>query len=247
MQITSSEKFSNLEIEEPLPAISNSKISDTAQGTIERLKETFTLPNIILGTFWAAYAVKNVYPSPMEMLKTSPVTNVLLGTCLAAHTVQILYPQIVEHGSFHLPKILKGEVWRLATSKILHSDLLHLFVNMLALYNNGPEIEKNWGVSGFGQIAAMATAAHVIGASVISPTTKSIGLSGVLCGMKGALLAQSLKGNIIDFGGIVSNFGKFIASDYITSKICEKTLGIKIGLVAHASGFVAGVIFGTIK
>lgn len=244
MQITSLENFSIAKIEKKLPARSNSKIPDASKSTIEKLKKTFTLPNTILGAFWTGYAVKNIAPGPTEMLKTSPITNALLGTCLAAHTVKILYPKIVEHGSFHLPKILEGEVWRLATGPILHANLLHLFLNMFALYNNGPKIEKNWGASGFAQIAVMATVANVIGASVISPNRKSIGLSGVLYGMKGALLAHSLKGNTADFGNI---FGEFMVSEYIIAKIYEKTLGMKLDMVAHVAGFVAGMAFGTMK
>lgn len=171
-------------------------------------------------------------------------TNALLGVCLAAHAAAIVYPGIRKQGSFYLPNILKGEVWRLATSLVLHHGVLHLLLNMHALYKEGPKIEKNWGARGFAQIAAMATATEVIAASIVSPNMNALGLSGVLFGMQGALVAYSLKGNRKDISHVFKKTGSFIFKEYIITQIMRNALGINISLVSHVSGFIGGMLFG---
>lgn len=42
-------------------------------------------------------------------------------------------------------KVLSGELWRLVTPIFLHSDLLQLFINMLALYWAGTRLEDRYG------------------------------------------------------------------------------------------------------
>lgn len=201
-------------IEESGPVDINTKISKAMQGAMETLKEKFT------------------------------PTNVLLGVCLATHAVTILYPDILNHGSFYLPNIWKGEVWRLATSLVLHQGLLHLVSNMHALYTEGPKVEKNWGARGFAQISAIATAANVITASVVSPTMNGVGFSGVLSGMEGALVARSLKEKRKDIVNILSKTGTYIVKEYLVTQIIKNVFGMNISLISHVSGFAGGMIFG---
>lgn len=204
----------NPTIEESASTGITARISQAVQDAIKTLKEKFT------------------------------PTNVLLGTCLAIHAVAIKYPNIVVQGLFHLPSILEGEVWRLGTFVVLHANLIHLFANMYVLSKRGPEFEKIWGARGFVQITAIATAANAIALAVISPAAKSLGFSGVICGMEAALTARSLKEEGKGIQPILIATGSFVAKEIITSVAVKIILGMNISLICHFSGFAAGFVFG---
>lgn len=52
---------------------------------------------------------------------------------------------LVEFGCYSVPKIARGEIWRLLTPVFLHGGLWHLFFNMLVLYWAGSILEELYG------------------------------------------------------------------------------------------------------
>ena len=48
-------------------------------------------------------------------------------------------------GAEYLPDILNGQIWRLVLPAFLHADILHLLLNMWALYHLGGAIETFYG------------------------------------------------------------------------------------------------------
>jgi membrane associated rhomboid family serine protease len=168
----------------------------------------------------------------------------LLGVCLATHAVSyMIYPVGLYYGAFHVPKILEGEVWRLATNEILHANILHLGLNMRALLLLGPEIEKNWGVQGFAKIAAMSIVLKGLAQAAFRPEEYLVGLSGVIYGLDGALTAKDFKGKE-GVVGILKSAAKLTATEYLFAAAVDYLFGAKISFIAHLSGFVAGTVFG---
>src|SRR5271166_3324991 len=98
--------------------------------------------------------------------------------------------------------IFRGFVWQLVTYAFLHSGLLHILFNMLALWMFGAQLEQDWGYKIFMQFyffcavgAALVTVAvsftGLLGASPIVPT---VGASGAIFGLLlafGVLHAES--------------------------------------------------------
>jgi rhomboid protease GluP len=80
-----------------------------------------------------------------------------------------------------------GGWWTLLTANYLHGSILHIFFNMMALYQIGPLIAQMYGAYRF---LAIYTLSGVIGfwISYIAGIPLTIGASAALCGLIGAAL-----------------------------------------------------------
>eukprot|EP00899_Mesostigma_viride_P004954 jgi/Mesvir1/1445/Mv14436-RA.1 len=90
------------------------------------------------------------------------------------------------------PNIVAGEYYRVFTSIFLHAGLLHLGANTLALLSVGPEAEAVLGYRTFGVVYLFSG----LGGSIISfllTDNTSVGASGALFGLVGALVAYFLR------------------------------------------------------
>ncbi len=89
----------------------------------------------------------------------------------------------------------EGEWYRMITSGFLHYGLIHLLVNMYALWILGQAVEQMAGRTRFGLIYATSLAAGSLGALVLSPGALTAGASGAIYGLMGAIfIAQRAQG-----------------------------------------------------
>lgn len=84
---------------------------------------------------------------------------------------------------------LDGEFYRLATSIFLHGSVMHIFFNMFVLWTIGPQVERILGHARFLVLYLVAG----LGGAVVSytfsdPRTVSVGASGAIFGLMGALV-----------------------------------------------------------
>jgi rhomboid protease GluP len=97
-------------------------------------------------------------------------------------------------------QVLQGEVWRVFTYAFLHANLVHLLVNMFALYSLGGFLEALMGAArylmifcasalGGGIASAVAGAIHV---AMGGEPSSTVGASGAIWGLMGATLALVL-------------------------------------------------------
>lgn len=103
-------------------------------------------------------------PGPREnaipTLNESVVVRWLIGLCMVLYALNTIFTDqainaagqpvsvglLTYYGNFNVPEGINGlEFWRLFTYQFLHGNLLHLGMNMMALYVFGPLIEKWWG------------------------------------------------------------------------------------------------------
>ena len=100
---------------------------------------------------------------PLPTLEVSPAVRWLLGINIAVYlldemwrlslhtmqgTVQTGVPRF--YGNFNIPEAMnQWELWRLVTYQFIHGGLIHLALNMMALYVFGPMMEKWWGTRRF--------------------------------------------------------------------------------------------------
>jgi rhomboid protease GluP len=137
--------------------------------------------------------------------KNPPVTAILIAINLAVFIVDRAYsgagffsggisPAFREFALF-APSVIEGEYWRLFTAAFLHANLIHLFMNMLALWQMGPMAEQIFGSRRF---LLLYLVAGVLGNGVslfwkeIVPDllfAPSVGASGAIFGVMGAFLA----------------------------------------------------------
>ncbi len=121
-------------------------------------------------------------------------TRGVLVVVVAVSAAAMLFP---ESGLFELldkdnEAIRDGQVWRLLTPGLVHGGVLHLAMNMMVLNDVGRLVESLFGARKF----LVLLWASVLGGSLASFATNpnpSVGISGGLFGLVGAMLAVGLR------------------------------------------------------
>lgn len=93
-------------------------------------------------------------------------------------------------GAKYNPAIDQGEWWRLLTPMVLHGSVLHLLFNSWALYALGTGVEAAFGARRFLTIYLLAGLGGSMASYLFSPNALSVGASGAIFGLLGALAAR---------------------------------------------------------
>ena len=183
-------------------------------------------------------------------LPTPRVTLVLIALNVAAFVFSAMRgagwvvpdpDQLVAAGG-NLPALtLNGEPWRLVTAMFLHGGLIHLTMNMVCLWPGGQSAEYMFGRRSFLAIYLVSGLAGGIVSTARTTMIVSVGASGAVFGVFGAILAyllahrEQLEPTVRTKQ--LKSIGSFMALNLI--------LGISaagIDLAAHVGGFVAGFV-----
>lgn len=146
---------------------------------------------------------------------------------------------LVVLGAKYNPLIDQGEIWRLLTCAFLHSGLLHIACNMYSLYIIGPQIEQIYGVIKYLIIYIASCITSSLLSYLMSPSSISVGASGGIFGLMGALLAFA----IIERNKIQKKY----MSSLIQIIIINLFIGLSIKNIdnfAHIGGLAGGMTVG---
>ena len=168
---------------------------------------------------WLAILVSGATSSPLVRQLALRPTSTFRG---------VVYPGV--------PSVAEGDVWQLLTSTFAHVEVWHIGFNMLALYVLGPGLEAAIGRTRFlllYLISGLAGSATVMWFS--DPISLTLGASGAIFGLMGALLVVALK-----VGGDVRSIVGWIAINFVITFV----FGRLISWQGHVGGFVAGVLIG---
>ncbi len=153
------------------------------------------------------------------------------GTVIADHAV------CSAHGGTFSPGVADGGYWLLLTSVFTHQQLLHIGFNMFSLWMIGPLLEQGLGKARYLAtylLSGLAGSALVYWAA--SPITPTLGASGAIFGLLGALIVLFLhRGLPVQQLIVVAALNFFLT--FSTSGISWQ---------AHVGGFVGGVVIGGI-
>lgn len=116
--------------------------------------------------------------------------------------VQANAGSIFNDGALYGPLVADGDWWRLITAAFLHYGPFHLFLNMLVLYLFGPPLESVLGSARFLLLYVAAGLAGSAGALLMNPEAVTVGASGAIYGLFGAMLVLERQGTYV-FGGSV--------------------------------------------
>lgn len=141
---------------------------------------------------------------------------------------------IFYHGVLFGPYVGRGDWWRLVTSMFLHANFLHIAVNMYSLYFAGTILEQVIGRWRFLLLYMASGIAGSAGALVWSPTTPSLGASGAIFGILGALY-------ILERNRHISTGGQ-IAGLIVINLIITFALSSYISVGAHVGGLIGGIV-----
>lgn len=133
-----------------------------------------------------------------------------------------------------------GAYWRLITSAFLHENVLHIALNMYALYLFGPFVERALGTARF--VAAYLTAAVVASVFVYwlsEPLGLTIGASGAVFGLFAMALVLLLRAKqdvrtllvLLAINGVISLQGNISWQGHLGGFLAGLALG---GLFAYA-------------
>ena len=100
---------------------------------------------------------------------------------------------LIRVGGNFAPLVQKDQPWRLLTALFLHGGLLHVGLNMLALHQAGQVVERLFGRWGFLTIYVIAGLLGNAASLWWKPGPVSVGASGAIFGVYGALLAYLLR------------------------------------------------------
>ncbi len=187
----------------------------------------------------------------------APVSTIFLGLNFLLFAVQLMFTmQAGQAGGLSILWRLDGissyrlgaifgpsvlfdhQFWRLITAMFLHGGLIHIGFNMMALMQFGPALEELYGSPRFLFLYTVTGAFGFLLSSVAGHF--SLGASGALLGVMGAILAITTKR-----GGA---YMRDLRSRLISSLVFLFALGIFGGIGidnwAHGGGLAAGFLLG---
>jgi rhomboid protease GluP len=125
----------------------------------------------------------------MILGRRTPVTTALLIAIAIGFGFQLWFGDtVIALGANYGPAVRDGQYWRLVTSMFLHGGWLHLLLNCWALYQLAGLFEL---LLGSGRLLVVYFVSGISGslASVLWRDVPSVGASGAIFGVMGAIIA----------------------------------------------------------
>jgi membrane associated rhomboid family serine protease len=133
--------------------------------------------------------------------------------------------------------VTDGAVWQLVTSMFTHVEVWHLAGNMIVLYLLGPQLEAAVGRMRF---LALYLVSGLAGSAMVlwftGPQVQTVGASGAIFGLMGALLVM-----VVKVGGNVSQIGLLLLANVVITVTIPG-----ISWQGHLGGFLGGALVGAV-
>jgi membrane associated rhomboid family serine protease len=195
--------------------------------TIRSVSRTPSVTQALIGINVLVFLAETAAGAPLGGGHGGTIWNhgVLYGPAITAHNFPAPFPYSGTH-----------QYWRLVTGGFLHDGFLHILLNMASLYFVGMALEPAIGRLNFVTIYFVSLLAGSFGALLFQPDVPTVGASGAIFGIFGALIvvARARRISIWQSGlGFVLIFNLLLS---VTAR------GISLG--GHLGGFIAGLITG---
>lgn len=124
--------------------------------------------------------------------------------------------------------------YRLITAGYLHYNLLHIGMNMWALFDLGAQVEEIYGPARLFIFFTLTSIAGFLLSAYLSPLNPSVGASAGLFGLIGAMIAFGVRNQ--------NSMGRAIRGVYVRWAIYGLLFGLLPGVnnTAHLGGLAAG-------
>jgi rhomboid protease GluP len=171
---------------------------------------------------------------------------VFLGMALSSSTVMD-FPgrELVQWGANLGALTFSGEWWRLLTNVFIHGGLLHIAFNMWCLWNLGQLCESLYGRWTYAAIYLTCGVGASLASAAWHPYVPSVGASGAIFGLAGALIAAFKLGEFSvprsALSGTLRSLGAFVVYNLIFGAVIPG-----IDNTAHIGGLVTGLIVGAL-
>jgi rhomboid protease GluP len=171
---------------------------------------------------------------------------VFLGMALAtSSTMNFTGPDLARWGANFGPYTLSGEWWRLLTAVFVHGGIIHIAFNMWCLWNLGALCEVLYGRWTYAALYLICGVGASLGSVAWNPRVLSVGASGAIFGLAGALLAAFKLGEFsvprAALSGTLRSIGAFVVYNLIFGAALSG-----VDNAAHVGGLLTGLIVGAL-
>lgn len=192
---------------------------------------------------WAARSMTVVGGRPLVTYWILGITSVMSLLQLVPGIGGSITEALQFAGAYLYPPLsgLPFEPWRMLTVVLVHGGLLHLGLNMLALWMLGQQLEPLLGRAKFLTMYLVSGLGGSVAMALIAPGQPTVGASGAIFGLMAALLiiGRHLGANVIGILVVlVVNFayGLFVSGIAWEAHLGGAIVGALIGLIYARTG-----------
>ena len=174
------------------------------------------------------------------------VTQTIIGLCVVLLFLQYASSDEVTSRLAFWNPVVFTEPWRFLTSGFLHGGILHIALNMYALWMIGPYLEQLFGRVRFAGLYLVSIVGGSVGYFVLSVPNgapnadwwvPTVGASGAVFGLFAALVVVNRRLNR-DIGGVVGIIAINLVIGFLP--LLGVDIGVGIAWQAHVGGLLTG-------
>jgi rhomboid protease GluP len=201
--------------------------------------------------------VQRVEPAPWMRQPSGSmiVTQAIFGINVAVFIAMLLAGvsmldnpagrDLVNWGANYGPLTVSGQWWRLLTCVFIHGGLLHIAFNMWCLWDLGRLAESIYGHWTFAAVYLISGLSASIGSVIWHPDILSVGASGAIFGIAGALIASFYLGEFsmprAAMSGMLRSVVVFVGYNLFFGAVIARTDN-----AAHIGGLLMGLLLGAL-
>jgi rhomboid protease GluP len=228
-----------------LPPLSFKKICEWCvhHEAVQRGEDSGAIPQPVMAAPWVRRGESSI-----------SLTQIFFGASVAVFIAMVLAsgpsldftgPVMIRLGANCGPYTLSGQWWRLVTYMFLHGGLLHIAFNMWCLWDLGALAESLYGRWTFGTIYLITGIGGGLASVAWNPQVLSVGASGAIFGLAGALIASFYLGEFsvpkIAIGGTLRSLLVFAGFNLFFGGVVGG-----IDNACHIGGLVSGLVLGAL-
>lgn len=171
--------------------------------------------------------------------KEPTITHILLIINALLYFIPLIFgfhDELINKFCIYGPSIRNGEYYRLLTGVFIHANIFHLATNCYSLYVLGSQIESYLGKTKYIVIYLLSAISGSLFSMIFAKNTASVGASGAIFGLMGALLYFGYYYRIY--------LGNVLKSQLIPLIIFNLLLGFTLSGIdnfAHIGGLLGGL------
>jgi rhomboid protease GluP len=183
------------------------------------------------------------------------VTQLVVGINVAVFVVMMLAgvgmlsnpsgQDLVRFGANFGPLTVSGQWWRLLTCIFIHGGLLHIAFNMWCLWDLGRLAESVYGHWTFAAVYLISGLSASLASVIWNPFILSVGASGAIFGIAGALIASFYLGEFslprAAMSGMLRSVMLFVGYNLFFGAVIAHTDN-----AAHVGGLLMGLLLGAL-
>ena len=179
-------------------------------------------------------------------LRTAPFTFMFVTAIVTTFSIAWLFrgdegaQRFAAAGSLSWPQLLRGELWRIPATVLLHRDWDHLTSNVTWLLGVGLLLEPAIGSWVLARACLFTLGTSTV--AMLALQKGGYGASGVAYGLHGVLLTRPFR--MRRDGRRAISWTWVLAAWLLLIDLPESQYSKDIGFAAHIGGLVGGVVFG---